>query len=451
MYFMKQTLFYIISLVVAFSVNINRAWAQDVDDDTPPADGCQYLVIKGFTDSEAEAALEYINQVRMEACLEGVRDPRDGTRHLTINDYVPLQWSTDLERIARVRAVEAYLTRYHNRLNGKSWGSVVSNGVTTSTEDLAFYAGMLSQISSYYAEKSIWVNRGSGVTGHYTSMINPSYKYVGMAEFSNNATIQMTGDDKAGQETIMLDDSGYKAFKVEVKKEYVDGHVLFALKNSSQVFEGIEVYDDASINMYYRAFLKYTNDLGQNRWFYLDEPSGVTFTSSDPTVASIDNEGNLTGHKPGTTTITGMLNGTDPISTEVTCLCHHKYEYGEIDSDKMVNGKCVKCGEEISGKAPTYMYLYWRNSETTPGSSYYGGTPSSNPVGSTIGCWLYDVDGDKGFNDIMVECSDPDLLQTPSTLSGIQQFKVLGSGIVTLTIYSKYNPSLKRTYKITLG
>lgn len=437
-------------MVIAFSVNTNRAWAQDVNDDTLPADGCQYLVVKGFTDSEAEAALEYINQVRMEACLEGVRDPRDGERHLTINDYVPLQWSTDLERIARIRVVEAYFTDYHDRLNGKDIWSIKSNGVQSYFEDLAFGAGMLSQITLYYREKTIWENRGSGVTGHYTSMINPSFKFVGMAEFSSTSTIQLSGEDKAGQETIMLDDSGYKTFKVEVRKEYIDGHKLFTLKNSSQVTEGIEVYDDASINMYYRACVKFTNRNGSDLTFYLDEPSGVTFTSSDPTVASIDNDGILKGHKPGTTTITGMLNGTDPISTEVTCLCRHKYEYGEVDAENTIKGKCTKCGEEKSANAPTYMSIYWKNSETTSDSYYYSRVPSSNPIGSTINL-LCSIDGDQGFNDIIVECSNPDLLLTPSTLSETRSFKVLGSGMVTITLYPKYNPSLKRTYKITLG
>lgn len=418
-----------------------------------PSAGCRWVVMYGTDESTASASLEYLNELRLEACLEGVRcGSRTSNRHLTIDNYYPLKWSTDLERNARIRAVESYLTRYHQRLNGKSWSSLESNGVSSYSELLAFYADMRSQASSYYGEKYYWVNDNPKnlETGHYTTMITQSYTHVGMAEYEGTATMQMArlGDDV---ETTMLDDTDYHKFYVEVKDSYITGHEMFAVVKNNRVFNDVKILDDDIIHMYYRVVVEFVNSVGQQRGFYLHDLSGVTYTSSNPEVASIDANGKLKAHQAGTTIVTGSVNGEDPVSITVTVACHHTYTYREKDADNVVTGTCDRCGHQVNGKVPTYMRFYWNNS-TSGSSYYYSGTPTVNPVGSTIDCWLHDLDGDSGFNEVVVECSDPSLLDTPATIkSSIYSFLVLGEGDVTLTFYPKYNPDLKRTFTLHLG
>ena len=110
--------------------------------------GCTLYGAYGTFYSQAQEALDQINRYRKEACEEGdVPDPRDPTRMLTPSDYVPLKWSTDMERIARIRAAEAgyafhFMDTGHIRLNGKGTFSVTSNGLSGNTEDLSYYYKM---------------------------------------------------------------------------------------------------------------------------------------------------------------------------------------------------------------------------------------------------------------------------------------------------------------------
>lgn len=157
--------------------------------------GCTLYGAYGTFYSQAQKALDQINQYRKEACEEGdVPDPRNPTRMLTPSDYVPLKWSTDLERIARIRAAEAgYAFRFmdtgHMRLNGKDTFSVTSNGLSGNSEDLSYYykmdgedAQMREGVLLWYMEKKGWLNREDISNGtevrHYTSIINPSYIYT---------------------------------------------------------------------------------------------------------------------------------------------------------------------------------------------------------------------------------------------------------------------------------
>ena len=70
------------------------------------SEGCIFLGAEGSYLTEAQNALDRINEIRWEACTEGVPDPGNASRNLTEADYVPIKWSTDLEKVARLRAVE---------------------------------------------------------------------------------------------------------------------------------------------------------------------------------------------------------------------------------------------------------------------------------------------------------------------------------------------------------
>jgi len=143
--------------------------------------------------NDVQNAINRVNAIRKEACDQGVPDPRNSSRNLTPSDYVPIQWSHDLEEVARLRAAEAALNVSHTRPNGKSCFTVTFPGIKTTgnSEVLAWNwnKNMVSGINQFYGEKSAWVNKTGGVTGHYTSMINPSNKYMGLGCFYANVTV----------------------------------------------------------------------------------------------------------------------------------------------------------------------------------------------------------------------------------------------------------------------
>ena len=76
-------------------------------DVTTASDGCILVGIEGEYAAQVKDALDRVNEIRKEACQEGVPDPSSPNRKLKPADYVPIQWSSSLEYIARIRAAEA--------------------------------------------------------------------------------------------------------------------------------------------------------------------------------------------------------------------------------------------------------------------------------------------------------------------------------------------------------
>ena len=102
-----------------------------------------------YAPGEADAVLERINAIREEEQGES---------------YVPLEWSGDLEQIARLRAAEASVSFGDVRPNGKAWSTAVQGGVSSSMENLAQttenaeqkQSAMLAAVEQWYAEKDAY-------------------------------------------------------------------------------------------------------------------------------------------------------------------------------------------------------------------------------------------------------------------------------------------------------
>ncbi len=156
---------------------------------TAPGENCTFLGLEGKYITQIQESIDRINEIRLEACNEGVINPTTG-KPLTMDDYLPIQWSADLESIARIRAAEASVTMAHERTNGESIWFSGPNGVQNNAEVIAWNWSetMTSGIEQWYDEKFDWVNRTGGVTGHYTSLINPGNRFVGIGTFCSNRT-----------------------------------------------------------------------------------------------------------------------------------------------------------------------------------------------------------------------------------------------------------------------
>lgn len=169
---------------------VSAATIIPTDVDSASSD-CILLGVKGEYITEIPQALKRINEIRREACQEGVRNPNTGTP-LKPSDYVPIKWSSDLEYIARIRAAESGITMAHKRTNGRNCFQIMSPGhIKSSAEVLAWdwERTMIDGIEIWYEEKADWVNQVPGaVTGHYTEMINPSNTYVGLGTFYSEDT-----------------------------------------------------------------------------------------------------------------------------------------------------------------------------------------------------------------------------------------------------------------------
>lgn len=264
------------------------------------SEDCTLVGVEGSYIVQAKEALARINAIRLEACKEGVPDPRDSSERLSLSDYKAIKWSSDLEYIARIRAAEASVgevTWGHTRSNGKlCFDLTANNGTESYAEDLAWNrsSGMLTGIEQWYGEKTDWVKQnGNAVTGHYTSMIDPRYNYVAFATFLNSNALY------------------YNTTSAEFSCESdLDEAVGQTKKNIIQTIEVKDAYLSARLTgMVLAPGERKTAALTLTANGSKVSPLAATWTSSNTSVAAVSASGTVTGIARGTATITARVNG----------------------------------------------------------------------------------------------------------------------------------------------
>ena len=334
-----------------FSVSVQ---AKDVlpTNKTTASEGCTFVGVEGEYITDAQNALKRINEIRYEACEEGVWKMdiygKPTTEKLTLSDYKPIKWSSALEYIARIRAAEATVVLAHERPNNENFftSTLTPNGQKSYSENLAWNGGksMLSGIEQWYKEKSDWVNKTGKTTGHYTSMINPDYNYVAVATFYNpdaaykNAT-SAEFSHKKGLDETMNEMAGECIQILEVKDSYLS---LKLPVNNTSIKAGENTQAQAN------AVITNPSAIMHGETCEASLIGDITWISSNKQVATVDKDGKITGIDYGTATITaksGTLSQT--ITVNVTT---HAWNAGKIttapqcEKEGVKTYTCTKCG-----------------------------------------------------------------------------------------------------------
>jgi hypothetical protein len=275
---------------------------------------------------------------------------------LTLDDYVPLKWSVDLERVARIRAAEASISVSHTRPNGAYWSTLKlsDKGVSGNGEVLAwnYSTSMVMGVNQWYTEKADWVNQEAGaVTGHYTQMINPANTYVGLGDFySSDGVWRNTVCGRFSKTTATLDETFGTAVSdcvqtIEVKKSALSNAVLTAEKSALDVDGTTYVTMKATSAIDGR---KGSVTLLQN----------ISYTSSNESVLTVDGAGKVTAVAGGTAKITATSSDGFTASCDVAVT---------ETQTKLANGDTVKVGkvqyEVDDADARTVIYKKNQNSK----------------------------------------------------------------------------------------
>ncbi|MCR5810209.1 MAG: Ig-like domain-containing protein [Lachnospiraceae bacterium] len=335
-------------------------------DVTSASDGCVMLGIPGEYIADQQAFLDRINEIRKEACEEGVINPSTGLP-LTPQDYRPLKWSYDLEKVARIRAAESSMTGYHERANGASWQSVECD---------PFYLGeciawnysksATAGISQWYAEKQYWVEgRTDRETGHYTNMILPKARYVGGAtfwspytEYPNTTLLEYSFEE--GLDESFVDMMGECIQTVEISESNLSGKS--SIIGSVSGVKGDENTLLLTENALYNGPV-FSTDTGH--LLFID---GVSWSSSNSGIAAVSADGIVKARKCGSATITAQAENGSSASVEFTVehvLQKLPAEEATCTEAGLTEGeKCSNCGkvtiEQETVPAKGHAYGSWK-------------------------------------------------------------------------------------------
>ena len=285
----------VITLGVFGALENGRAYAATTfkTENAKPASGNIFVSVDGTFSTEATTKIiNRINQIRKEACDQGVINPASG-KPLTAKDYKPVAWNTELEEYARLRAAEISVNWDHKRpSNVGCFDNKVDFDGYHSAENIAKGFTILNSIEAYYSEKTDWVKKTGKMTGHYTNMINPKNQLVGMAAFK-----QATGSTYSAMElgvkwgNVSNKYTGFKGAATQI----VEVNVAFLVKSlqitgTSSVVVGKKVKLTANANM-------------SGATAKAAITAGATWSSNNTKVATVDANGNVTGKAAGTATI----------------------------------------------------------------------------------------------------------------------------------------------------
>lgn len=285
-------------------------------DVTQAREGCVLVGVEGSYAGDVTEVLNRINAIRLEACQNGYPNPNNPSVPLTMNDYVPLQWSSDLEYIARIRAAEASLLTAHARPNGLGWSDLSSpNGITAYNEVLAWQSWtgtLVDAVDNWYSEKATWVSGGNGVTGHYTSMIDPDARYTGIATFNSptGSWLSSSAGKFCGGEG--LDTTAMGAINDCIQVVEVQASVLSTpyLLDNDNISSGTEweLFGEESTAQSIKIGDKKKYDLAMDATCEGDKSAvfvlgAITWSTSDSNIATVDSYGNVSFVGDGTVTI----------------------------------------------------------------------------------------------------------------------------------------------------
>ena len=243
-----------------------------------------------YGQTEARTMLADINEFRTSDTEAWCWDKTDSVKELYRT--TELQYDYALERVAMKRAVEIALSYAHTRPNGTKCFTAYSSGYMAKGENIA--AGYMSAAEVFNGWKE--ENESYAGQGHRRNMLSSNFNAVGIGhvvyqgchywvqEFGDKV---MDGTASAANDSTQIED-------VDVSSSYITAVKTNLYDGSLKVGEKVTTADfSLAINV-------------KNQWGYQKDcviENTCTAKIEDETIASLSDDGVITGLKSGTTKI----------------------------------------------------------------------------------------------------------------------------------------------------
>lgn len=441
-YFWNKTTVMVVLFLVFWTAPVYGA-TRDTDV-TEPREGNSFIAVEGtFSSATKNNILNRINAIRQEACKEGVPNPIAPKKKLQASDYHPLKWSSDLEWIAQTRAAEAMINQQHTRPNGLSCFTVKHNKMGSSAEELAWnWDGMMYGIEQWYREKKDWVNKTGKTTGHYTALINPDTKYVGIGTF------RISEDDWYTVAAELTDRNDLDETKIGVTGKYQQIIEVPTSTLTVSLPKNIILSNGSNKQLVLSAKTILKNTGGGENVTEGTIPGNITWESKDPEIASITSTGKVIAHKIGSAVITATTK--EGLKAQSTIIVPYTIKY-VLNGGKNHKSNPNTYTSQITLKNPTrknYTFGGWYKENTfkTKITKLSGGN-------QTVYAKWMKVNVGKGKTPKLKNAKKKKLTVSYSSVSGVKGYQIQYStnknfkkSVKKCTLKGK-----KKTFTVTKG
>ena len=265
--------------------------------------------VKGtYIPPKMEAVLEKINAIRQEVMGES---------------YTPLEWSADLETAAQLRAAEASVFYSDTRPNGQNWDTVFAEAEREGKRELLQQNGENKEAGLDAMQQAIelWVEKSAAEPDSpeaecYAALIDSAYKTIGIAAFQGEgnelaatAAELSTAEAPEGEAALQnAEDGTVTEQQIEVAAESLSLSITAestTLKEKEKLALGLSA----------------TVTFGEGdaaRKTACTVISQVQWSSSDETVATVDETGVVTAVAQGKAEITAAVGGRSAEAVTLT-------------------------------------------------------------------------------------------------------------------------------------
>lgn len=182
---------------------------------------------------------------------------------------------------------------------------------------------------------------------------------------------------------------------------------------------------------------------------YISVKGDYTYTSDNPSVATVDADGVITGVSAGTAVITVQVGETEnylAANATWTITVTHDSDMLPADStvsDGRIKVKCPRCNEIFMATVPTSFGTYWCLNDAP---YYYSSCGSDYKVGDILECYCFD-NSDADLDAMEVISQDSNVI----TITDNRYLNFIADGVAKVEVRPKYNPSIGRVYTFYVG